>query len=181
MNITRLRCLLFFSVSAMSAAVMQAQTAPPLKPGLWEIHMEHEVNGQKMPDMSEHMKNLSPEARQQVEAMMKQRGMEMGGGGTTKVCYSKETLDQGRWADVKSGCKTDYTTRTAASWKWHSSCPQYNMESDGEATFSSPESYVMKATTVSKGTDKARNSQMTMTGKWLSADCGDVKPLQAKP
>jgi hypothetical protein len=29
--------------------------------------------------------------------------------------------------------------------------------------------------------DKVRNSSATMTGKWVSADCGDVKPLDLKP
>jgi hypothetical protein len=35
-----------------------AQTAPPIKPGLWQIHSEREVNGQKMPDASERIKNI---------------------------------------------------------------------------------------------------------------------------
>ena len=48
-----------------------------MKPGLWQVHIEREENGQKMPDgaerMKEQMKNMSPEERQRFEEMMKQR------------------------------------------------------------------------------------------------------------
>jgi hypothetical protein len=29
--------------------------------------------------------------------------------------------------------------------------------------------------------DKVRNSRSTITGKWMSDDCGGLKPLDAKP
>jgi len=53
------RSLIAISITAAASGV-QAQTAPPIKAGLWQIHSEREVNGQKMPDASERMKNLSP-------------------------------------------------------------------------------------------------------------------------
>jgi len=174
-------CLLIIVCMPVAALSAQAQAAPPIKPGLWELRMEHDVNGQKAPDMSDALKNLSPEARQQVEAAMKKRGVGMGTEGINKVCYSKETIEQNRWAEQRSSCKTTFSSRTAASWKWHSSCPQYGSESDGEATFSSPENYVIKTSSVSKMGDASRTSHMTITGKWLSSDCGDLKPLQDKP
>ena len=55
-----------------SAWAVQAQTTiptPPIKPGLWQVQMEREVNGQKMPDMSERLKNMPPEKRAQFEAI----------------------------------------------------------------------------------------------------------------
>jgi hypothetical protein len=181
MNRSRICSLVGAILFTISISGVQAQTAPPLKPGLWEIHMEHMVNGQKIPDMSEHMKNMTPEMRAQVEAMMKKRGMAMdAGGGISKVCYSRESIDQHRWADVKTGCKTDFSTQTATSWKWHSSCPQYHSESDGEATFNGSENYVMKMSSVTKDEGPERTSQTTITGKFLSADCGDIQPIMVK-
>ncbi len=61
-------------------AVADTIPTPPIKPGLWQVHMEREVNGQKMPDMSERLKNMPPEKRAQFEAMMKQHGVGLGGG-----------------------------------------------------------------------------------------------------
>ena len=46
-----------------AALAAQAQTAPPIKPGLWQVQSEREINGQKAPDPMEQMKNLPPEAR----------------------------------------------------------------------------------------------------------------------
>ncbi len=73
----RIDARLLVTVLAITAAgfASQAQTAPPIKPGLWQIHSEREVNGQKQPDASERMKNMTPEKRAQIEAMMKQHGV----------------------------------------------------------------------------------------------------------
>ena len=171
---------LAFTVTIFPFAA-QAQTALPIRPGLWQIHIDREVNGQKPPDMSEKMKNMDPETRKRVEAMMKERGIDMGGSGPDKVCYSKEMIDRGRWAHQEDDCKTDFSSRTTSSWKWHSSCPKLGSESDGEATFSGSENYVVKTSSVAKLGGTSRTSHMTITGKWMSADCGDLKPLDLKP
>jgi len=166
-----------------SAWAVQAQTTiptPPIKPGLWQVQMEREVNGQKMPDMSERLKNMPPEKRAQFEAMMKQHGVGMGGG-PNQVCYTRELLEHSPWADIQTDCKPTFSSRTSSSWKWHTSCPKSGYEADGEAVFINSENYTVKSTSVSKMGDKVRNSSATMTGKWVSADCGDVKPLDLKP
>ena len=171
---------IFFLLGVATFAL--AQTALPIKAGLWQIHIDREVNGQKAPDMSEKMKNMDPETRARVEAMMKQRGIDMGAsGGPNKVCYSKEMIQRGRWADQETECKTDFSSQSASSWKWHSSCPKLGSESDGEATFSGSENYVVKTSSVTKLGGTPRTSHMTITGKWMSSDCGDLKPMDLKP
>jgi Protein of unknown function (DUF3617) len=178
------RSLLAAFAIACSAFAVQAQTTipkPPIKPGLWQVQMEREVNGQKMPDMSERMKNMTPEKRAQFEAMMKQHGVATGSGAGSQVCYTSESLEHSPWADVQTDCKPTFTSRTLSSWKWHTSCPKAGVEADGEAIFINSENYTVKSTSVSKMGDKVRNSTTTMTGKWVSADCGDVKPLNLKP
>ena len=168
---------------AFSAFAVQAQTTiptPPIKPGLWQVQMERVVDGQKMPDMSERLKNMAPEKRAQFEAMMKQHGLEAGGHGS-QVCYSRESLEHSPWADTQTDCKPTFSTRTSSVWKWHTTCPKLGVESDGEAIFTDPENYTVKSTSVSKMGDKVRNASTTMTGKWMSSDCGGLKPLNTKP
>jgi hypothetical protein len=172
--------IIAFALAAMALAA-QAQTAPPIKPGLWQIQSEREVNGQKAPDASDRLKNMSPEKRAQIEAMMKKNGIATGAGGQRQVCYTRELLEKSPWADQETGCKVTFSTQNSTSWKWHTSCAQYSLEADGEAVFPDRENYVVKSTSVSKIGDKVRNSSTTMTGKWLSSDCGDLKPLDAKP
>ena len=176
--VTRGSVIIAFAFAATFGA--QAQTAP-IKPGLWQVQSEREVNGQKAPDMSDHMKNMSPEKRAQFEAMMKQHGVSADGSGMQKVCYTKENLDRSAWADQMLDCKATFSSQTGSSWKWHTSCPTMKIEADGEATFPNSQSYTVKSTSVSQHDDKTRTTTHTMTGKWLSPDCGDIKPLNPKP
>jgi Protein of unknown function (DUF3617) len=157
-----------------------AQTAP-IKPGLWQVRSEREVNGQKAPEMSDRMKNMSPEQRAQFEAMMKAHGMATDASGAHQVCYTKENLDRSAWADQAMDCKATFSSQSGSFWKWHTSCPTMKIEADGEATFPNSENYTVKSSSVLKRGDKTQTSTNTMTGKWLSSDCGDVKPLTAKP
>ena len=175
-----LRSLIAIAIAAAAFRV-QAQTAPPIKPGLWQIHSEREVNGQKMPDASERMKNLSPEKRAQIEAIMKQHGVTSGAGGMGQVCYTRETLARSPWAGVETDCKAAFSDRSASLWKWHTSCPKSGYEADGEAIFPDHENYTVKSTSVSKIGDQVRNFRTTITAKWLGADCGGLAPLDPKP
>jgi hypothetical protein len=178
-NLIRWRVL---GLVAACAAVAHAQTAPPIKPGLWQVTSERTLDGQKAPDMSQQMATMPPEARKQMEAMMKQRGMDISGGtNNLKICQTREQLDEGRWRNEESGCKTDFSSRTASLWKWRSVCTQPPSESEGEARIESPERYTVKVSTVSKRKGEAHTSQMTMNAKWLGADCGDVKPFAPPP
>jgi hypothetical protein len=181
MDIPRLRFLMIACALTVTAHGAQAQTEPPMKPGLWQIHIDSEVNGQKTPDLAERMKNMSPETRKKAEAMMKQQGVDASGSGGHMVCYGREAIERGHWAQQPNGCKIDYSSRTASSWKWHSSCPQIGYEGDGEAIFPSSENYVVKSSGTMTSGGKARATNSTITAKWLAADCGDLKPAEVKP
>lgn len=159
----------------------QAQTAPPIKPGLWQVHSEHEVDGQKVAGASERMKNMSPEKRAQFEAMMKQHGLETDGSGVSKVCYTRQTLERSPWANALTDCKATFSSQTSSAWKWHTTCPKSGYEADGEASFPDSENYRVQSTSVSKTGDKVRSSRTTMTAKWQGSDCGGVQPLDAQP
>ena len=173
-----LRCVV---AAALACAFnVHAQSAPPIKPGLWQVNVEND-GGQQMPDMSEHLKNMPPEQRKQIEAMMKQRGVDMSGGaGGMKICLSKESLDQGKWQAEQGKCKTDILSRTSTQWKWRSVCTDPKAESVGEANFVDAENYTVinTMTTAAQG-GAPRTIKSTMRSKWVGADCGDVKPIQS--
>ena len=154
---------------------VQGQTAPPIKPGLWQVHSEREVNGQKVPDASDRLKNMSPVKRARFEAI------ETGAPGMSKMCYTSEMLKHSPWAGVQSDCKATFSKQTSAEWKWHTTCPESGYEADGEATFRDPENYTVQSTSASKAGDKVRSSRTTITAKWLGADCGSVQPLNIQP
>jgi hypothetical protein len=166
---------------ALACSAAWAQTAPPIKPGLWEIKSEREVDGKKAPDPSERMKTMSPEVRAKVEAMMKEKGVAMGTGMATHICLSRESLDQGNWQSESSNCKTNVTSRSSSTWKWHSVCTQPVMENDGQAVFANSENYTVTSNMKMMMQGQERLSKTTINAKWLGDNCGDLKPVMRKP
>ena len=98
--------------------------------------------------------------------------------GVSRICFTKESTDPARWGNAAS-CKTDYGARSNSSWKWHSVCTQPEMTVDGEAIFATPRTTPSRTTTTKLRGD-AKTSQRTVRGKWLGADCGDLKPFDPK-
>ena len=181
MNRAKVCSVIAAFVLVAGACAAQAQTTPPIKPGLWQVHSEREVNGQKAPDASDRMKDMSPEKRARFEAMMKARGVETGAPGMTKMCQTSEMLKHSPWASVQTDCKATFSKQTSAEWKWHTTCPKSGYEADGEAIFRDPENYTVQSTSVSKAGDKVRSSRTTITAEWLGSDCGSVQPLNINP
>ena len=172
----RIKTILPAMISFTLICICGSGQVAPIKPGLWQIQMKRETNGQKSPDASERLRNVPPEIRAQVEASLKQRGIE-GNGNTVKVCQTRAMLEQSKFVNPVPDCKTTYSIRTNSLWKAHTSCTQNHLESDSEITFSSSESYITKVNTTLQSEGQISTTLMTQTAKWLSADCGDIKPL----
>jgi hypothetical protein len=155
---------------------------PPIKTGLWEIKsavLDADGKPQAPPEQAA-MANVPPEIRARMAEMMKARGVPMpDANGAMKVCQSKETLSTGRWQQLASsvGCTTDYSAQSTNGWKFHSSCTSLKSVADGEVTFHNPESYSTKVTTSSTMMGHETKQTRVMEGRWLGADCGDLKPL----
>lgn len=178
---TTTRLLMIPALLALVAhGIAFAQTRPPIKAGLWEVKHTRELNGQKMPDMSEHFKNMPPEARKRMEEQMRQRGVEMGGGGATKICLSEESLSRDDWAaaGAEHGCKTEILSRSASTWKWRSTCGgQPPSTAEGETRFQGDTGYTSVVDMTSHRQGQAQKMRMEMQGKWLGTDCGQLKPV----
>ncbi|MBW8829200.1 MAG: DUF3617 domain-containing protein [Burkholderiales bacterium] len=180
---TAVRCLIVAGFVGMFAfaTTARAQNTPPIKPGLWDVQVEHE-GGPKMPDMNERMKNMPPEQRKKIEMMMKEHGVGMSGGpGTLKICLNKESIDRGHWqGEHDTHCKTEVTNMGSTNWKWQSMCGEpYKSVSDGEATFTDPEHYIVKTSTTMTVHGETKTAKSTIKSTWIGSDCGDVKPVRA--
>jgi hypothetical protein len=174
--------LLVLPCFALVVAAAGALPVPPVKPGLWEVKMSvldadgHEVPAPEQAALS----RMPPEARARMAEAMKARGVSMpDANGATKACLTKEQFESGAWQQMASdsGCTTNFSTQSATTWKWHSSCTTIKSESDGETVFNNAESYRTKVTTTSTVMGKTRTSTRVLQGKWIGSDCGDVKPL----
>ena len=155
---------------------------PPVKVGLWQVTMKSlDASGKEVPSPQQTaMARMTPERRAQMAESMKARGVMMPDeNGAMKACYSKDTFQSGAWQQMAAdtGCTTTYSNITSSSWKWHTSCTMMKIESDGETTFASSEHYTTKATTTSTVMGQTSTSTRVIDGKFLSASCGDIKPI----
>jgi hypothetical protein len=172
--------------AVLAAMACLPATAQSLKPGLWEISnkMDNPQVNQAMAQMQQQMAQMPPEQRKQMEAMMAQRGMKMGTGAggvtTVQMCMTTEMLarDDAMVQQQQQGdCKMTSQSRSGNTMKVAYACSNPPSTIDGEYTYKGAEGYSSKM--VVKSTQGGKSDTMTIegTGKWLSADCGNVKPM----
>jgi hypothetical protein len=175
--------------AALTAAALAgaafAASAQAMKPGLWE--MNNKVNNPQMDaamaEMQKQMAAMPPDQRKQMEAMMAQRGVQMapaaGGGMAVRVCMSKEMVERNEVGMPQGDCKVTSQSKSGATTRVAFSCANPPTTGEGEYTMTGPDSYRsrMKMKTVVSG--KTETMDMESTGKWLGADCGNLKPMQA--
>lgn len=179
-----LKKLALAALPFLMAATSHAQSQ---KPGLWEI--THKMGGNAemdaaMAQMQKQMASMSPAQRKQMEAMMAQHGGSMptaaaGGGMAVKVCISPEMAARDQMPQQTEGdCTTTITSRMPGSMKMSFVCTNPPSKGEGTYTFPNDRSYTMSMTFSSERKGKTHTETLNGGGKWLSADCGNIKPME---
>ena len=168
-------------------ATAAAAQATKLRPGLWEHSgTMKSQSGQMEAAMAEMQKSLAsmpPEQRKQMEQMMAQQGVGMtpGGGHVVRICMTQQDVDMDQ-LPAQEGCtqKVDRvganTVKVAFQCKGGKGQPPSSGE--GTVTIESPTAYSGKhrfKTTQENG--RPEQIDMVQKGRWLGADCGQVKPF----
>src|SRR5689334_1605940 len=171
--------------SACAGACLPAAAQTTLKPGLWE--MQHRTSGkadQASAEMQKQMAAMPPEQRKQMEAMMAGRGGAMApgedGGMSMKVCLTKEMVERNDITANRGECKTTQQQRTGNTLKMAFTCTRPPSKGDTQVTFNSPESFTTHTNVTTTAPGKSESMSVEGGGKWVSADCGSVQPIQAK-
>jgi hypothetical protein len=159
-------------------------SAQQMKPGLWEITNKMQSSSgqmeQGMAQMQQQMANMPPEQRKMVEDMMKQRGMSMapgsGGAMTVKFCMTKEMAERQEIPAQRGECKTTRQPAGPNTMKMSFTCTNPPSSGEGEVTFSGPDAYRMKMLVNTTVQGKPEKVNMEGSGRWIGADCGDIKP-----
>lgn len=166
----------------------QPAWAQSTKPGLWEI--TNKMGGsaemdKAMAQMQQQMASMPPAQRQQMQDMLAKQGMSMsmgagaGGGISVKVCITKEMAERNEMPQPQQGdCKSTASPRVGNTQKISFSCTQPPSSGEGQITFTSNEAYTMKMVTTTSVKGKPEKMTLDGSGKWLSADCGAVKPMK---
>ncbi len=179
-------------VAGLLALASLGASAQNQKPGLWEITSKMAGGGadsekiaKAQAQMQAQMAAMSPEQRKMVEGAMAKNGVQMGAGGpgggmTMKVCLTEEMVKRGQMSTgqaAQHGCTSTLSPRVGNTMKMSFTCTQPPSSGEGQFTFTSPDAYTMQMTTRSTRGGTEHQMSMQATGRWLSADCGSVKPI----
>lgn len=163
--------ILTFAIAALCGT---AWAADQMKPGLWEMTIKS--------DMMAAMPKLSPQELKQMRDMGIQMPDMQNGGMVQKICITKEMaeLQEPGMADAKEmGCEAKNYKKTGAQYSLDLVCNSADMKGKGtiKGAFSGNDKFssTYQFTGIAHG-QKVDQKHET-TGKWLSADCGRVKPV----
>lgn len=162
--------LMLSLISVSSTAIAAAQ----VKPGLWEVTTR-----------SDAMKN-APKISPEQAAQMRKLGIDItkmqDDGITTRTCLTKEMAERDQPIPVdqkETGCQTKNMQKNGNTYSMDIVCNSAEMKGEGKAkgSYSGGENFT--ATYAFKGIMSGHpvNQHSDTTGKWLGADCGNVKPV----
>jgi Protein of unknown function (DUF3617) len=177
--------LLSVSVSfcwAMGLVFSTESLAQQSKPGLWQLQTKMQLDPKIQAQMDAAMKeiaNLPPAQRKQIEEMMGKQGVSIDktGGTTAKFCVSKEMAERDIAPMERSDC-TQQNKRSGNTVTVNFQCANPKASGEIVITHISDTQYAM--TMKSVGAKPSETVNMSAQGKWISADCGSLKPIPVK-
>ena len=177
--------LVAIALAAAAAAPAFAQQA--LKPGLWQVEtrMPSDPEFEKsMAEMREQLASMSPEERKQMEAKMGKQGVQLAagakGGAATRFCMTREQAARQESPGAKGECTVTKVNRSGNTVSSSFTCSNPRSSGESVVRYASAEAYSSKTTTVTEQGGKKDTTVIESDAKWLSSDCGTVKPLAPK-
>lgn len=181
--------ILLLVIALLCPLATWAQDIKPFdaKLGLWESTSTTVMGGMParpaMPALTpDQLAQIPPAQRAQMEAMMK------GGPGaprtsTTRFCLAKDSLSKAFYNADKS-CTAKLVNSTNSMQQIHVECNGV-MKAGGDLKMERVDAEHMKGSMAMKATGDERTGgagqsldiKVTFSNKWVSADCGDVKPV----
>ncbi len=160
--------------------------APPLQaqefkilPGLWEHSYSIQTQSGLVEGALSQLGNLAPEQKAMMEQMLAAQGVALGPtGNTIQVCISKEDAERNEVPQMDADCTQQVLKRTANTLRIRFRCASDPPTSgEGEITLISSKAYTGKAVVHTSVQGMSEQMNIEQKGRWLSADCGGIKPL----
>lgn len=159
--------------AALTALPLTASAWSHGKPGLWEVtsNMKFGAGGPQIP----------PDQLEKMKAM----GIKIPGAEpiTNQICVTPEqaAMEKPQQPSGERNCEMQNFKKDGSSWSGDMVC-KGGMQGSGhfQATYSNDEAY--NGSMQFKGTSRHGPTEMNneFSGKWLSADCGAVKPFKSE-
>ncbi len=158
-----------------------------IKPGLWENTTKMSGSPEMEAAMAEMQKQLAampPDQRKAMQDMMARQGVQMGSGPggamTTRICLTREMIQNDDWAKGDQGdCTHGPVQKSGNTWRMTFSCPKPPTQGEAVTTLVSDSAYTSRITMNSTDKGKPVRQVIDNSSKWVSADCGAVRPISA--
>ena len=172
--------------AALLTAAAQAQTH--VRPGLWEeaitVKTDNAQANAAMEQMKDKLASMPPEQRAAIEKMMAGHGMGMGGAPSSiRVCITKEQAERDITPDSNGRCTHTNMVRSGNSTKFDFTCTSAHSDVSGHGVYTlmSDSAFAVSSTADMVTHNTMTHTQTDIAGKFISSDCGSVKPVEAPP
>lgn len=160
--------------------------AQKVRPGLWENTISMKSSGGEMEAamarMQEQLARMPPEQRAQMEAMLARQGIGAAPGKPNAVrsCITPEMASRDQFDPGDRNCRSTGHSRSGNTVRFKFVCEHERgttAEGEGEITLVSDKETRGKMFVNTTRNGKSMRMDMESSSKWISADCGDVKPV----
>lgn len=158
-------------------------SSPKVEPGLWQLSValksQNGILEAAIRQAQAQIKLMPPDERKQVEDAMASRGVQMGDQvSRLNVCIGKEDAERGLVPQQSTECTQQVVESGSTFMKVKFKCTS-TPPTSGEATvnFQSTKAYTSQGTLDTFMEGQPEHISVDQSGRWLSADCGNLKPL----
>ncbi len=179
MTRTMPRIALITALAALPPAHAQSQ-----RPGLWEHTSTYQsASGeiaQAMAEMHRQLAAMPPEQRRMMERMLAQQGTGLAADGrSTKIqyCLSPQEAAKAGIPSHDEACQYTVIRRSGSGLRVRFVCRDASRtQGEGEFRYEGETAYSGSFRVRMVVDGKPQQMEMTQSGRWLSADCGPIKP-----
>ena len=168
---------LVVTVTLLVSAHASAATA--VRPGLWEVRTTS--------DLLRLIPAIPQDTMQSLMNMARQHGIDMpqiqNGAAISRACISPAMAERQALPILyqhQAGCSTSNATRDGNQYRVEFACSSARVKGNGTAhgTFSNPENFSGQTAFNGNVQGTPVNERADISGRWLEADCGTVRPVQ---
>jgi Protein of unknown function (DUF3617) len=186
------------SLGIFFLATVPSLGAAQMLPGLWEINGKVQNNDKSsagkrdpsqnniqipaelMDQIKDQLAETSPELSKKMEPVsqfIKNMTFNSDGSVTMKLCFTKDMIVSRKFLDQPGKCTQTRDPVVGNSQKFSFSCTDPATNGEGTIIFQNTKAYTSNAKISTVLSGKTETALIDNKGKFLSADCGDVKPL----
>ncbi len=181
MSLSRVLMAGFAFVTCCSLAAYAVPVTMKLRPGLWEMTSKGQTSG-SLPIPADVLARLPPDRRAKMEAAIAASQARAATPHVSRQCITAESLQRGLELDERRerGCQETIVSSSSSEMNIQVECKSPQHSTSGTMHFSAAGLETLAGTVNMKISDGGHSLMINrvIEGKWIAADCGNLKPKQ---